>query len=81
MGMVALIDSVVFQDFAFRTDIAVLLRHVSELVDAIEISRLPVRIFFHPDVTCDAALIEPLQQFAVAVGTQKAAGLLFRKKA
>src|SRR6202011_438201 len=30
MGMVALIDSVVFQDFSFRADIAVLLRHVGE---------------------------------------------------
>src|SRR5215475_12249933 len=68
MGVVALIDSVVFQDFSFGADKAVLLRHVSEPIDTIEISRLPLRVFFYPDVTCDAALIEPLQQFAVAVG-------------
>jgi hypothetical protein len=35
MCVVALIDSGVFQDFAFRADITVLLRHVGELVDAI----------------------------------------------
>jgi hypothetical protein len=68
MCVIALVDSGVFQDFAFRADIAVLLRHVGELVDAIEISWLPVRIFFHPHVTCDAAVVEPLQQFAVALG-------------
>jgi len=43
MCVVALIDSGVFQDFAFRADISVLLRHVGELVDAIEISRLPAQ--------------------------------------
>ena len=41
MCVVALIDSGVFQDFAFRTDITVLLGNIGELVDAIEISRLP----------------------------------------
>ena len=63
-----LLIPVYFQDFAFRAEIAVLLRHVGERVDALEISRLPIRIFFHRDVTCDAPLIEPLQQFAVALG-------------
>ena len=57
MCVVAFIDSVVFQDFAFRADVAVLLRHVGELVDAIEIITLPIAIFFHPHVTCDAAVM------------------------
>jgi len=39
MCVVALIDSGVFQDFAFRADIAVLLGQVGELVDATEIRR------------------------------------------
>src|SRR5579872_6052177 len=68
MCVVVLIDSGVFQDFAFRADITVLLRHVGELVDAIQVRRLPLGIFFHPNVTCDAALIEPLQHFPIAVG-------------
>ena len=67
MSAVERIDSDVLQDFAFRADIAVLLGYVSELVDAIEISP-PIGIFFHPDVSRDAALIEPWQQFAVAIG-------------
>jgi hypothetical protein len=68
IGVVAFIDSGVFQDLPFRADIAVLLRHVDELIDALEIITLPIAIFFHPDVSCDAAVVEPLQQFAVAVG-------------
>src|SRR5579863_7152849 len=68
MCVVVLIDSGVFQNFAFRADITVLLRHVGELVDAIQVRRLPLGIFFHPNVTCDAALIEPLQHFPIAVG-------------
>jgi hypothetical protein len=39
VGAVARIDSDVLQDFAFRAEIAVLLGHVGELLDAIEISR------------------------------------------
>jgi hypothetical protein len=39
MGVVALIDSGVFQDFAFGAEIAVLLGRVGELIDAIEIGR------------------------------------------
>ena len=45
MGVVALMDADVFQDFAFRADIAVLRRHVGELVDAIEIRR-PIGFYF-----------------------------------
>ena len=56
MCVVVLVNSGVLQNFAFRADITVLLRHVGELVDAIQISRLPLRIFFHPNVTGDAAL-------------------------
>ena len=66
VSAVARIDADVFQRLAFWADIAVLFGHVGELVDAIEIRR-PIRIFLHPDVSRDAALIEPLQQFAVAV--------------
>ena len=67
VSAVARIDADVLQEFAFRAEIAVLLGHVGELVDAIEIGR-PIGIFFHPDVRSDTALIQPLQQFAVAVG-------------
>ena len=57
VSAVARIDSDVFQRLAFWADIAVLFGHVGELVDAIEIRR-PIRIFFHPDVRSDAALIK-----------------------
>src|SRR5215469_8655249 len=67
VSAIAWIDAHVFQGLALRADIAVLLGQVSELVDAIEIAR-PIGIFFHPDVRSDAAVIQPLQQFAVAVG-------------
>src|SRR5436190_17825344 len=60
VGAVARIDSGVLQDFAFRAEIAVLLGYVGELLDAIEISR-PIGIFFHPDVSSDAAVVQPLQ--------------------
>src|SRR5215467_6267013 len=66
MGVVARMDSHIFQWFAFRTYVAVLLRHVGEPVNAIETTR--VGIFFHSDVSFYAALIKPLQHFAVAVG-------------
>src|SRR5580765_8912243 len=75
MCVVPLIDSGVFQDFAFRADITVLLGHVGELVDAIQISTLPIAIFFHPHVTYDAAVLEPLQKFPVAVGGIRGQGL------
>src|SRR5215469_11544955 len=67
VGAVACIDSDILQDFPFRADIAVLLGYVAELFDAIKIRR-PIRVFFYPDIRSDAAVIEPLQQFAVAVG-------------
>src|SRR6266568_8153302 len=47
VGAVARIDSDVLQDFAFGTEIAVLLGYVGELLDAIEISR-PIGIFLSP---------------------------------
>jgi len=52
------IDADVFQRLAFWADLAVLLGHVGELVDALEIRR-PIGIFFHQDVSRDAALIDP----------------------
>jgi hypothetical protein len=61
------IDSDVLQEFALRTEIAALLGNVGELVDAIEVCRRS-RIFSYPDVSRNAAFLEPLQQFAVAVG-------------
>ena len=61
------IDPDVLQEFALRAEIAVLLGQVGELVDAIEVGRRS-GIFLDPDVRRDATLIEPLQQFAVAVG-------------
>ena len=67
MSAVALIDADVFQEFAFRAEIAVLLGHVGELVDAVKVRRRS-GIFLYPDVSSDATFIEPLQQFAVAVG-------------
>ena len=54
------IDPDVLQEFALRAEIAVLLGQVGELVDAIEIS-LRSWIFLDPDVSRDAALLEPLQ--------------------
>ena len=68
VSAVALVDTGVFQEFALRAEIAILLGHVAEPVDAIEVSRRR-GILFHPDVSSDAALIEPLQQFTVAVGS------------
>jgi len=67
MGVVEGIDSDILQWFAFRADIGVLLGHVGELINAIETSR-PIGIFFYPDVSRDATLLEPLQKFAVSVG-------------
>ena len=67
VSAVALIDAGVFQEFAFWAEIAILFGHVGKLVDAIEVRRRS-RIFFYPDVSSDATLIEPLQKFAVAVG-------------
>ena len=67
MGPVQRIDTHVLQLLAFRTDIAVLFRQVGELLDPIEIA-LPQRIFFDPDIRGDTAIVEPLQQFTVAVG-------------
>jgi len=55
MGVLALIDSGIFQNFAFGAEIAILLGHVSEPIDAIEISRT-VGIFFHPDIGSDTAV-------------------------
>src|SRR5271154_5424024 len=57
-----------FKNLPSGAEIAVLLGHVGELVDAIQIRR-PIGIFFHPDVSSDAALIQPLQQFTIAVGS------------
>ena len=67
MRAVERIDANVFQRLAFWADIAILLRPVGELLDVIEISR-PIGIFFHADISRDAAVVEPLQKFAVAVG-------------
>src|SRR5678809_1092026 len=66
MSAVVRVDSHVFQGFAFRTDVVVLLRYVGELLDAVETTR-PIGVFLHPDVGSDAAFIEPLQKLTVAV--------------
>src|SRR5262249_55533491 len=54
-------DADVFQRLAFWADIAVLLGQVGELVDAIEIVRLPFSFFFHWNKGSNPAFIDHLQ--------------------
>src|SRR5437773_2809436 len=64
---VPFVNTHVVQWLACGAQIAVFFRHVRELLDPVSI-RGRVRTFLHPNVRRNPTIIEPLQQFAVALG-------------
>jgi len=64
---VPLVNPHLVQGLACGAEIAVFFRHLSELLDPVQI-RERVQTFLHANVWCNPTFLEPLQHFPVALG-------------